>query len=94
MELNIRKLNKEREGSNISGNRIGGKKAAKTNKDKYGENFYAEVGRLGGLKKVPKGFAMNRDLAVVVGAIGGKKSKRPKADKVNIGGYDAKYEAL
>lgn len=71
----------------------GAKKAVATTLKKN-PNHYKEVGKLGGSKKVPKGFAMNRDLAVKFGAIGGKKSKRPKADKVNIGGYNASYEDL
>ena len=71
----------------------GAKKAVATVLKKN-PNHYKEAGRLGGQKKVPKGFSMNRELAVEVGAIGGKESKRPKPTKVNIGGYDAKYEDL
>lgn len=43
---------------------------------------------------MPKGFAMNKELASRVGAIGGAKSKRTTPEKVNIGGYNASYEDL
>ena len=33
----------------MSGTKAGGKKCAATNKRKYGENWYAEIGRKGGL---------------------------------------------
>ena len=62
----------------------GGKKAAKTNKKLYGKDFYKELGRKGGatLTNKPKGFAANPELARIVGAIGGMRSKRgPAKDK-------------
>lgn len=43
-----------------------------------------EVGRLGGRKKVPKGFAVNRELARKAGAKGGKISKRGKKNDDTI----------
>lgn len=60
----------------MSGTKIGGLRAAKTNKKKYGEDFYVKMGHLGGLAQVPKGFSMNIKLASKVGRKGGKKSKR------------------
>lgn len=54
----------------------GGKSAGKTNKERYGENYYKELGRLGGSKKVPKGFAMNRELAREAGKLGGRNSRK------------------
>ena len=45
-------------------------------KEKHGEDFFANVGRKGGLRKVPKGFAINRELARQAGKIGGERSKR------------------
>jgi hypothetical protein len=41
----------------VSGIRIGGLKAAKTNKEKYGEDFYKNIGRKGGSKSRNGGFA-------------------------------------
>lgn len=41
-------------------------------------DFYSRVGKIGGLKKVPKGFAFNRELAARAGALGGSISKRTK----------------
>ncbi len=63
------------EGNIIDG--IGGKKAALTNKKQHGDNFYSEIGRIGGaVKGVKKGFAANNDLAKQAGSLGGKNSKR------------------
>jgi general stress protein YciG len=47
---------------------------------KYGDisKRMSEVGRLGGSKKVAKGFAMNRDLAKAAGALGGRNSRKAK----------------
>lgn len=54
-------------------------KAAETNKRLYGEDHYKRVGALGGKAKVPKGFAINRELARKAGAKGGAISRRGKA---------------
>lgn len=63
----------EREDSYIAGTILGGKAAAATNVAKYGASFYHNIGKLGGSKKVPKGFAKNLKLASEAGSIGGKK---------------------
>lgn len=62
----------------MSGNRKGGIKAAKTNKEKYGDNFYKEIGRKGGSKSHPetRPFAANPELARIAGQKGGQTSKR------------------
>lgn len=62
----------------MAGTREGGKKAAKTNKIRYGETFYQQIGRKGGKISRGGGFAMNRDLAVEAGRRGGKASRRTK----------------
>lgn len=61
----------------MAGTREGGKAA--TNKLRYGERFYAEIGRLGGMKGRTGGFFANRELARTAGRKGGLKSKRGKA---------------
>lgn len=63
----------------MCGTKVGGLKAAKTNKKKYGEDFYVKMGKKGGLAQVPKGFSMNIKLASKAGRKGGKKSKRGPA---------------
>ena len=63
----------------MSGTRYGGLKASETNKQKYGKDFYKNIGRRGGKACVPKGFAVNPELAKRAGSIGGKLSKRGKA---------------
>lgn len=54
----------------------GGKKAAQTNIEKYGDDFYSNIGRKGGQNGHTGGFASNRALAMVAGAKGGRRSKR------------------
>ena len=50
----------------------------KTMKERYGEDFYAKIGRMGGKKSRGGGFAANRELASRVGKIGGRRSRRGK----------------
>ena len=40
----------------MSGNETGGKRAAATNKRKYGEDFYQKIGSIGGSKSRNGGF--------------------------------------
>lgn len=64
----------------MSGTKIGGMKAAETNKIKYGDDFYKKIAAKGGKAKVPKGFAlMSPEKRSEVGKIGGAISKRGKA---------------
>ena len=62
----------------MSGNVTGGKKAADTNKERYGKEFYKKIGSKGGSVIHPdtRPFARNRDLARKAGAMGGRKSTR------------------
>jgi len=67
----------------MSGTREGGLKAAKTNKEKHGEDFYVRAGQKtkeawerNGRK--PRGFAARPELARVAGAKGGSISKRTR----------------
>lgn len=60
----------------MAGTLAGGKKAAQTNKEKYGENFYAEIGAKGGKLGTTGGFFANRELAREAGRKGGRVSKR------------------
>lgn len=65
----------------MAGTKEGGKRAAATNKDKYGDDFYARIGAKGGRNGHTGGFAANPELAREAGAKGGKISKRGKARK-------------
>ena len=67
----------------MAGNKIGGLKAAKTNKKLHGKNYYKELGKLGGSVSHPstRYFAMNPELARIAGEKGGKASRRGKAKK-------------
>lgn len=59
----------------------GGRKAAITNKMKYGDDFYRGIGHKGGSKTSPakRWWALHPELAKAAGAKGGAKSKRGKA---------------
>ena len=67
----------------MAGTIEGGKKAAKTNRERYGDNWYSTIGKRGGSKIHPETryFAVNRDIARAAGAKGGSISKRGKAKK-------------
>ncbi len=67
--------------SEMAGTKAGGKKAAATNRTKYGKDFYAEIGRKGGKNGHTGGFAANPELAKIAGAKGGRISRRGKAKK-------------
>ena len=62
---------------------MGGKLAAKTNKERHGDNFYARIGAKGGHNGTTGGFAANRELARKAGSKGGKLSKRKPVKKVS-----------
>lgn len=63
----------------MAGTKEGGKNAAATNKERYGSDYYAKIGSIGGKVGGFKGFATNPELAKKAGAKGGKKSKRGPA---------------
>lgn len=60
----------------------GGQQAAETNMKKYGKDFYARIGAIGGKKGTTGGFAANRELARIAGAKGGRISRRRKAAEI------------
>lgn len=65
----------------MAGTKEGGKKAAATNKAKYGAEFYARIGQKGGRNGHSGGFAANPELARIAGAKGGRISRRGPAKK-------------
>ena len=62
----------------MAGTHAGGAKAAATNRTKYGADFYARIGAMGGKIGRTGGFYANRELARVAGAKGGRISRRTK----------------
>lgn len=73
----------------MAGNKIGGKKTAETNIKKYGRDFYAKIGKIGGSKGCTGGFASykvgadglnGRQRACVAGALGGTISRKKGKD--------------
>lgn len=67
----------------MAGTRAGGKKAAKTTKEKHGKDFFRQIGAVGGRKGTTGGFAANRELARIAGAKGGRISRRGKSANKN-----------
>jgi uncharacterized protein len=71
----------------MAGTKIGGAKAGKTNKERYGDDYYARIGAQGGKKGKTGGFASDkvgkdgltgRERARLAGQLGGLKSRRNK----------------
>lgn len=60
----------------MAGTKAGGRKAAATNRAKYGDSFYRRIGSKGGQNGHTGGFASNPELAKTAGAKGGRISKR------------------
>ena len=60
----------------MAGTKVGGQKAAATNKQRYGLLFYQQIGKKGGEISRGGGFAYNRELARTAGSKGGKASHR------------------
>lgn len=58
------------------GTKKGGLRAAKTNKERHGKDFYSRIGALGGLRGTTGGFAADHELARLAGAKGGRNSSR------------------
>ena len=67
----------------MPGTIAGGQKAAATNLERHGRNFYRRIGAMGGSRTdtKPKGFAANPELARNAGAKGGRISKRTAGGK-------------
>lgn len=71
----------------MAGTKAGGQAAAATNKKKYGTDFYAHIGKIGGHNGRSGGFASQvrgddgmtgRERAAIVGKLGGTISRKPK----------------
>lgn len=68
----------------MAGTLEGGRAAARTNKAKYGEDFYGKIGALGGKKGKTGGFYANRELARLAGAKGGRNGSRSKNTRQGV----------
>lgn len=62
----------------MAGTKIGGLQASKTNRERYGADFYQRIGAKGGANGTTGGFFANRELARTAGALGGRRSRRSK----------------
>lgn len=70
------------------GTKAGALKAAATNRERYGEDFYRVIGRKGGQNGTTGGFAANPELARIAGVKGGRISRRgPAKPKLGTASY-------
>lgn len=61
----------------MAGTKAGGIKAARTNKLRNGGDFYAKIGKMGGMKSTGGGFAsMTHEQVSAYGKKGGSRSRR------------------
>lgn len=63
----------------MAGTRASGLKAAATNIERHGKDFYERIGRKGGKAGKTGGFTTNPELAKIAGRKGGLISRRGKA---------------
>lgn len=76
----------------MSGTKAGAAKAALTNKQRHGDDFYKRIAAKGGKAGTGlKGFAVNRKLASEAGRLGGLKSKRKVLTDQQIAEIRTKY---
>lgn len=60
----------------MPGTKAGGLRAAQTNKEIHGADFYARIGALGGKKGRTGSFYADREAARKWGSVGGSRSSR------------------
>lgn len=65
----------------MPGTKIGGQRTAATLISKYGSDYYAKIGSMGGKKGTTGGFWANRELARRAGHKGGLISRRKKKNE-------------
>lgn len=68
----------------MSGTKAGGIKAAKTNKQRHGKDFFKRIGKIGGRNGHTGGFAANPEFAKICGAKGGRISRRGVSKKNSV----------
>lgn len=77
----------------MTGTKVGGQKAAATNLLRHGKDFYKRIGAKGGRNGHTGGFAANPELARIVGAKGGRISRRGSAKKVEYEDERVNYQS-
>lgn len=78
----------------MAGTKIGGMKAAATNKAKHGTDFYKKIGAKGGRNGHTGGFAARPELARIAGRKGGRVSRRPRDAYVRTNNRSTQEGAL
>ncbi len=75
------------------GTKAGALKTVKTNYEKYGKDFYRNIGRKGGRNGHTGGFAANPALAKIAGRKGGLVRRRGSAKKVDFEDERVNYQS-
>lgn len=78
----------------MGGSRAGGLKSRETHYKKYGKDWYARIGKIGGQNGTTGGFYADRELAARAGSIGGKISKPFTRKTRELKDYKLKFEEL
>lgn len=78
----------------MTGTIDGGHQTARTNKKRYGEDFYKKIGRMGGLKSEGGGFSRVPGLASLAGRKGAAGKKIRKQIQEGLQDYELKYEEI
>jgi len=73
----------------MAGTKAGGQRAASTNKQRHGKDFYSRIGAKGGKNGHTGGFFADRDRAREAGRKGGLVSRR---GKVTLAAVKSDYE--
>lgn len=72
-------LNIKRGPKIMAGTKAGGQRAKKTNLERHGKDYFADIGSKGGrVRGVKKGFAADPERARLAGIKGGARSRRGK----------------
>lgn len=72
----------------MAGNVIGGKAAAKTNMERFGEDFYSRIGASGGRNGTGHTFGHGKVSPTEIGSRGGRVSKRGHKYLYTKGSYN------
>ncbi len=65
----------------MAGTKAGGARAAQSNKERHGDDFYIRIGKMGGKNGHTGGFYADRELARRAGRKGGTISRRRPSQK-------------
>ena len=78
----------------MGGTVTGGAKARETNIRKYGEDYYRNIGSMGGKASGTGGWYKNPEAAAIAGSKGGKISKRGKTKQPSAPTHQSLWQRI